>query len=103
MINADSLKQIKNDAIIVNCARGGVVNEEAVKQALLDKELGGYGCDVYENEPQTDSIFAGMENVVMTPHIGAGTKEAQEKVAIQIAEQISDFFNKNKITNQVNK
>ena len=44
-----------------------------------------------------------MENVVMTPHIGAGTKEAQEKVAVQIAEQISDFFNNNKITNQVNK
>ena len=103
MINADSLKQIKNDAIIINCARGGVVNEEAVKEALLNNELGGYGCDVYESEPQTDSIFAGMENVVMTPHIGAGTKEAQEKVAVQIAEQISDFFNNNKITNQVNK
>jgi len=102
MINSESLKLIKHDAIVVNCARGGVVNEDAVKQALLNNELGGYGCDVYESEPQKDSIFAGMENVVMTPHIGAGTKEAQEKVAVQIAEQISNFFNNNKITNQVN-
>ena len=102
MINSESLKLIKHDAIVVNCARGGVVNEDAVKQALLNNELGGYGCDVYENEPQKDSIFAGMKNVVMTPHIGAGTKEAQEKVAVQIAEQISNFFNNNEITNQVN-
>ena len=102
MINSESLKLIKHDAIVVNCARGGVVNEGAVKQALLNNELGGYGCDVYESEPQKDSIFAGMENVVMTPHIGAGTKEAQEKVAVQIAEQISNFFNNNEITNQVN-
>ena len=102
MINSESLKLIKHDAIVINCARGGVVNEDAVKQALLNNELGGYGCDVYESEPQKDSIFAGMENVVMTPHIGAGTKEAQEKVAVQIAEQISNFFKNNKITNQVN-
>ena len=102
MINSESLKLIKHDAIVVNCARGGVVNEDAVKQALLNNELGGYGCDVYESEPQKDSIFAGMENVVMTPHIGAGTKEAQEKVAVQIAEQISNFFKNNKIINQVN-
>ena len=102
MINSESLKLIKHDAIVVNCARGGVVNEDAVKQALLNNELGGYGCDVYESEPQKDSIFAGMKNVVMTPHIGAGTKEAQEKVAVQIAEQISNFFNNNEITNQVN-
>ena len=102
MINSESLKLIKHDAIVVNCARGGVVNEGAVKQALLNNELGGYGCDVYESEPQKDSIFAGMKNVVMTPHIGAGTKEAQEKVAVQIAEQISNFFNNNEITNQVN-
>lgn len=102
MINSESLKLIKHDAIVINCARGGVVNEDAVKQALLNNELGGYGCDVYESEPQKDSIFAGMENVVMTPHIGAGTKEAQEKVAVQIAEQISNFFKNNKIINQVN-
>ncbi len=102
MINSESLKLIKHSAIVVNCARGGVVNEDAIKQALLNNELGGYGCDVYESEPQRDSIFAGMENVIMTPHIGAGTKEAQEKVAVQIAEQISEFFNNNKIINQVN-
>jgi D-3-phosphoglycerate dehydrogenase len=103
MINSESLKLVKNDAIIINCARGGIIDENAIKQSLLNNELGGYGCDVYEDEPQTDSIFAGMDNVVMTPHIGAGTKEAQEKVAVQIAEQISDYFLNNRIINQVNK
>ena len=81
LINSETLKLVKNDAIIVNCARGGLVNEEDIKKALDSGMLGGYGCDVYENEPEQNSIFAGLENVVMTPHIGASTVEAQEKVA----------------------
>ena len=103
LINSESLKLVKNDAIIVNCARGGLVNEEDIKKALESGMLGGYGCDVYENEPEQNSIFAGLENVVMTPHIGASTVEAQEKVAYQIAEQIVEFIKNNKIINQVNK
>lgn len=102
MINSESLKTMKKTAIIINCARGGIVNEEAVKSSLEAGEIAGYGCDVYEEEPQTNSIFSGMSNVVMTPHIGAGTTEAQEKVAVQIAEQLVDFLLNNKITNQVN-
>ena len=102
MINSDNLKSMKKSAIIINCARGGIVNEEAIKNSLIAEEIAGYGCDVYEEEPQKNSIFSGMGNVVMTPHIGAGTKEAQEKVAVQIAEQLVDFLLNNKITNQVN-
>ena len=102
MINSDNLKSMKKSAIIINCARGGIVNEEAIKNSLKAEEIAGYGCDVYEEEPQKNSIFSGMNNVVMTPHIGAGTKEAQEKVAVQIAEQLVDFLLNNNIANQVN-
>ena len=103
MINKDTLKTIKKTAIIINCARGGIVNENDVKNAIDKNGLGGYGCDVYEKEPQTDSIFSGMKKVVMTPHIGASTAEAQEKVAIQIAEQMVDYLLNNNVVNQVNK
>ena len=100
-INSDSLLKMKKNAIVINCARGGIVNEVDIKKALINKEISGYGCDVYEEEPQTNAIFCGMDNVVMTPHIGAGTIEAQEKVAVQIAEQVSDYLINNNIVNQV--
>jgi|TARA_B110000008_G_scaffold39016_1_gene35778 D-3-phosphoglycerate dehydrogenase len=102
IINSSVLNKMKPSAIIINCARGGIVNESEIKQSLLNKSLGGYGCDVYETEPQIDSIFAGMDNVVMTPHIGASTVEAQEKVAVQIANQVSDYLLNNNLVNQVN-
>ena len=103
LINSETLKLVKKNALIINCARGGLVNEEDIKKALELEMLGGYGCDVYENEPEKNSIFSGLDNVVMTPHIGASTVEAQEKVAYQIAEQIVEFIKNNKIINQVNK
>ena len=103
MINSETLKLVKKNALIINCSRGGLVNEEYIKKALELEMLGGYGCDVYENEPEKNSIFSGLDNVVMTPHIGASTVEAQEKVAYQIAEQIVEFIKNNKIINQVNK
>ena len=101
IINSESLSRMKQNTIIINCARGGIINEADMKDALNNNQISGYGCDVYEKEPQTDSIFSGMENVLMTPHIGAGTSEAQEKVAVQIAEQVSDFLINNNIVNQV--
>ena len=103
LINSETLKLVKKNALIINCARGGLVNEADIKKALELEMLGGYGCDVYENEPEKNSIFSGLDNVVMTPHIGASTVEAQEKVAYQIAEQIVEFIKNNKIINQVNK
>ena len=102
MFNKETLSSMKPTSVIINCARGGIVNEEAIKNSLIAEEIAGYGCDVYEEEPQKNSIFSGMNNVVMTPHIGAGTKEAQEKVAVQIAEQLVDFLLNNNIANQVN-
>jgi D-3-phosphoglycerate dehydrogenase len=101
IINSESLAKMKQNTIIINCARGGIINEVDMKDALRNNKISGYGCDVYEEEPQTDSIFSGIENVVMTPHIGAGTTEAQEKVAVQIANQVSDFLINNNIVNQV--
>ena len=101
IINSESLKQMKKNSIVINCARGGIVNEADMKESLEKEIISGYGCDVYEEEPQANSIFCGMDNVVMTPHIGAGTSEAQEKVAVQIAEQVSDYLINNNIVNQV--
>jgi D-3-phosphoglycerate dehydrogenase len=101
IVNSDSLSKMKKNSIVINCARGGIINEADIKEALVNNKISGYGCDVYEEEPQTDSIFCGMDNVVMTPHIGAGTTEAQEKVAVQIAEQVSDYLINNNIVNQV--
>ena len=103
LINSNAIIKMKKNAIIINCARGGLVNEKDIKEALEKGNIAGYGCDVYENEPEQDSIFSSMDNVVMTPHIGASTIEAQEKVAYQIAEQIVEFLKNNKIINQVNK
>ena len=103
MLNKESIATMKSSSVIINCARGGLVNEKDIKEALEKGNIAGYGCDVYENEPEQDSIFSSMDNVVMTPHIGASTIEAQEKVAYQIAEQIVEFLKNNKIINQVNK
>jgi|TARA_X000000950_G_C13881502_1_gene647063 D-3-phosphoglycerate dehydrogenase len=103
LINSNAITKMKKNAIIINCARGGLVNEKDIKEALEKGNIAGYGCDVYENEPEQDSIFSSIDNVVMTPHIGASTIEAQEKVAYQIAEQIVEFLKNNKIINQVNK
>ena len=72
-----------------------------MKKFLYKEIISVYGCYVYEEEPQANSIFCAMDNVVMTPHIGAGTSQAQEKVAVQIAEQVSDYLIHNNIVNQV--
>lgn len=101
MINSKSISQMKNSAVVINCARGGIVCEKDMKEALQNNKISGYGVDVYENEPETESIFTGMKGVVMTPHIGASTSEAQEKVAKLIAEQIVDCLLHDKVNNQV--
>jgi len=101
MINSESISKMKDSAVVINCARGGIVNESDLKEAIQNKKIYGYGVDVYENEPDLKSIFTGMNNVVMTPHIGASTKEAQEKVAKLIAEQIVDYLLHDKISDQV--
>jgi D-3-phosphoglycerate dehydrogenase len=87
---------------IVNCARGGLVDERALAQALKAGHVAGAAFDVFEVEPAKDSPLFGLANVICTPHLGAATSEAQENVALQVAEQMADYLLKGAITNAVN-
>jgi len=88
MINAKKLSLMKKTAKIINTSRGGVIDEEALYEALKNGNLGGAALDVFENEPATNSKLATLDNVILTPHIGAQTKEAQALAANVIAEKI---------------
>lgn len=80
--------KMKSNALIINASRGGIVDESALQEALKAKRLAGCALDVYETEPPTNRWFAEMENVVVTPHLGASTEESQTKVAMEIAEAV---------------
>ncbi len=102
IINSKAIKQTKEGVRIINCARGGLLVEEDIKKYLLNNHIAGVALDVYESEPAKDNILFGMDRVVCTPHLGASTVEAQENVAIQIAEQISDYLLNGTVTNALN-
>jgi D-3-phosphoglycerate dehydrogenase / 2-oxoglutarate reductase len=102
IINADSLKLTKKGLRLVNCARGGLVDEAALYEALSSGRIAGAALDVFVTEPATESPLFGLPNVVCTPHLGASTSEAQENVALQIAEQMSDYLIRGAISNAVN-
>jgi len=87
---------------IINCARGGLIVEEDLKAALEAGDVAGAALDVFAHEPATENPLFGMDNVVATPHLGAATTEAQEKVACQVAEQIADFLTTGAVTNALN-
>ena len=87
---------------IVNCARGGLIDEAALKTALDDGHVAGAALDVFETEPAKDSPVFGSDRVVATPHLGASTEEAQENVAVQVAEQIADYLLNGTVTNPIN-
>jgi D-3-phosphoglycerate dehydrogenase len=87
---------------IINCARGGLVDEAALRKALDDGHVAGAALDVFVEEPATANPLFGHPHVVCTPHLGASTTEAQEKVALQIAEQMADYLTRGAITNAVN-
>jgi D-3-phosphoglycerate dehydrogenase / 2-oxoglutarate reductase len=89
LINEARLKLMKPDARIINTARGGIVDEEALARAIADRRIGGAGIDVFAVEPTTSSPLFALENVVVTPHLGASTQEAQDKAGVTIAEQVS--------------
>ncbi|MBB42313.1 MAG: phosphoglycerate dehydrogenase [Rhodospirillaceae bacterium] len=102
ILSEDAFEQMKDGIFIVNCARGELVAEKAMKLALNSGKVGGYAVDVYAVEPPKDFSLFGVENVVATPHLGASTEEAQEKVALQIAEQMSDYLLSGAVVNAIN-
>jgi len=102
IINAKAFEKMKPGMRIINCARGGLVDEAALKQALESGKVKGAALDVYESEPAKDNPLFDVPNVICTPHLGASTSEAQENVAIQVAEQICAYLNTGEITNALN-
>jgi len=103
LINRETLARMKPTARLINCARGGIVDEAALVQALRDGKIAGAALDVFEKEPlPPDSPLRSAPNIILTPHLGASTVEAQLKVAEQIARQVVAFFREGKIINAVN-
>ena len=102
IINKDAFAKMKKGVRIMNVARGGLIVEEDLKEALEAGIVAGAALDVCAVEPAKESIFFGMENVICTPHLGASTSEAQVNVAVQIAEQIADFLLHGAVSNAVN-
>ena len=102
LIDAEAIKKMKKGVRIINCARGGLVDEAAAKKALDDGHVAGLALDVFKEEPAKENVLFGVENVVATPHLGASTTEAQENVALQIAEQMADFLVDGAVTNALN-
>ena len=102
MINAASIKKMKRGVRLVNCARGELVDESALAEGLKSGHVAGVALDVFREEPLKQSPFAAIENVVMSPHIGGSTREAQEAVGYQIALQVKEYLKHGVITNAVN-
>ncbi len=102
VIDGKAIAKMKNGVRIINCARGGLVDEAALRAALDSGKVAGAAFDVFVTEPATDNPLFHHPNVVCTPHLGAATSEAQENVALQIAEQMSDYLLRGAISNAVN-
>ena len=102
LIDEKALAKMKDGVRIVNCARGGLIVEADLAEALKSGKVAGAGMDVFEVEPAKDSVLFGLPNVVCTPHLGAATKEAQENVAIQVAEQMSAYLTRGAVSNAIN-
>jgi D-3-phosphoglycerate dehydrogenase len=102
IIDAAALAKTRQGVRIINCARGGLVDERALLDALNAKHVAGAALDVFVEEPATSNALFGHPNVICTPHLGASTSEAQENVALQIAEQMSDYLLTGAISNALN-
>ena len=102
IINAESIATMKKGVRIINCARGGLIVEAALAEAIKAGHVAGAAIDVFEVEPAKENPLFGLPNVICTPHLGASTGEAQENVALQVAEQMADYLLQGAISNAVN-
>jgi D-3-phosphoglycerate dehydrogenase len=102
ILSADNIAKTKKGVRIINCARGGLVDEVALRKALDDGHVAGAAFDVFVTEPATENPLFGHPNVICTPHLGASTNEAQENVALQVAEQMADYLVRGAISNAIN-
>ncbi|MCB2103034.1 MAG: phosphoglycerate dehydrogenase [Rhodobacterales bacterium] len=102
IIDMAAILKMRKGVRIINCARGGLVVEADLKKAIESGHVAGAALDVFEKEPAKENALFGMEQIVATPHLGASTTEAQEKVALQVAEQMADFLLTGAVTNALN-
>ena len=102
ILSAEAIARTKRGVIIVNAARGGLVDEPGLRAALESGHVAAAACDVFVTEPARESVLFGAPNFVATPHLGASTNEAQENVALQVAEQMSDYLLAGAVTNALN-
>lgn len=102
IVDAEALAKMKDGVRIINCARGGLIDENALAEALKSGKVAGAAIDVFETEPAHENVLFDLPNVVCTPHLGAATTEAQENVALQVAEQMSDYLMKGAVSNALN-
>ena len=104
LVSTDFFAKMKKDAMFIDCARGGVCDEEALYEALKKGELAGAALDVFDKEPTSVETcpLLDLDNFICTPHLGASTSEAQENVAVAIAEQVADYLIKGSVTNAIN-
>jgi len=102
ILSRENLSKTKKGVRIINCARGGLVDESAIADLIRSGHIAGAGFDVFSDEPATDNPLFQIPNVVCTPHLGAATSEAQENVAIQVAEQMANYLNEGAVENALN-
>ena len=102
LINKAAFDQMKAGVMVINCARGGIINEKDLKDAIESGKVAGAALDVFETEPPGDNPLLALPQVIGTPHLGASTKEAQTNVAVMVAEQIIDYLTNGTIVNAVN-
>jgi Phosphoglycerate dehydrogenase and related dehydrogenases len=102
ILSAENLARTKKGVRIINCARGGLIDEAALKEGLDSGHIAGAALDVFVTEPAKESPLFGTPNFISTPHLGASTTEAQVNVAIQVAEQMADFLVSGGVTNALN-
>ncbi len=102
LINKEKFAMMKDGVRIINCARGGIINEDDLYDAIVEGKVAGAALDVFVEEPATDHKLLTLPQVIATPHLGASTVEAQESVAVDVSNDIIKFFKTGTVTNPVN-